>query len=519
MATILHPVLQDLHYKRDDKKRKNVSALDVLNELLVSNAISPEAVRRAHAKLRPPAPNAATETTSTKTPSTVRRRHIALHLYYDGAIYSGLAQNVGQEHDNSIEQALFAALRKAHLVEDREGYSRCGRTDKGVSALGQVIALPLKSAFHPEASLDPEGTQPLTQLPNNSHQSLSIYAPSRKGRIAKEQKEYAYDKILNNLLPPDIRILGWAPVSDEFSARFSATSRTYRYFFRRRSCYDLDRMREGMSRMVGTHDFRNFCKMDVEQVYNFERRVDRAEVVEKDREICYFLVVGQAFLWHQIRNMASVLFSIGRGDEEPSVVDGLLDVKTYPGKPHYPMAVDKPLVLHHCGYPNLEIGYSVTNLWTLSTLWEAQWEELSIAAARIRNAIESLDTRMVSVSDVDSFVDGRLNMLRKKKQIVETVEPLAGRTNEAIVSWTVARKHLADIGWNPDDQDLFGTAHVPILERETGPSYDEKIALLQSSDRRRRRYEENIVKKRKTQEEDQAFYTHKTQQGGSGLVK
>jgi hypothetical protein len=32
-------------------------------------------------------------------------------------------------------------------------------------------------------------------------------------------------------LPNEIRVIGWTEVTPEFSARFSATSRTYRYFF------------------------------------------------------------------------------------------------------------------------------------------------------------------------------------------------------------------------------------------------------------------------------------------------
>ncbi len=49
---------------------------------------------------------------------------------------------------NFISQAfLFDGLLKTRLIESRaiSNYSRCGRTDKGVSAFGQVIALDLRS--------------------------------------------------------------------------------------------------------------------------------------------------------------------------------------------------------------------------------------------------------------------------------------------------------------------------------------------------------------------------------------
>ena len=37
--------------------------------------------------------------------------------------------------------------------------------------------------------------------------------------------------MLNGVLPEEIRVLSWAPVSPDFSARFSCLQRTYKYFF------------------------------------------------------------------------------------------------------------------------------------------------------------------------------------------------------------------------------------------------------------------------------------------------
>ena len=39
--------------------------------------------------------------------------------------------------------------------------------------------------------------------------------------------------ILNSTLPPDIRVLGWATVGPDFSARFNCCEKTYKYFFPR----------------------------------------------------------------------------------------------------------------------------------------------------------------------------------------------------------------------------------------------------------------------------------------------
>jgi tRNA U38,U39,U40 pseudouridine synthase TruA len=199
--------------------------------------------------------------------SRIRTRHIALEVFYDGEHYTGLAENVGQAKDNSVERALFQALVQCQLIESRETahYSRCGRTDKGVSAAGQVVALQLKSAFGPTVAWDAAGQDLLQEddLPNSSLVAQRVWVTPRKAaglRTQKNLKEMAYDQMLNNLLPPTIRVLGWTPVSADFSARFSATGRIYRYVFRPRQM-NVDKMRQGLAGMVGTHDFRNLCKL------------------------------------------------------------------------------------------------------------------------------------------------------------------------------------------------------------------------------------------------------------------
>lgn len=66
------------------------------------------------------------------------KRHVALKICYLGWDYQGLA--VQEDTIKTIETEVFNALLKTRLIESREtsNYHRCGRTDKGVSAFGQV---------------------------------------------------------------------------------------------------------------------------------------------------------------------------------------------------------------------------------------------------------------------------------------------------------------------------------------------------------------------------------------------
>lgn len=130
--------------------------------------------------------------------------------------------------------------------------------------------------------------------------------------------------MLNAILPNDIRVLGWCPVKLDFNARFGTRSRIYRYYFVRRNL-DLKLMLESSKKYIGEHDFRHFCKIDLGNVTNFVRTIIRTDIVKlfdgenEGKEIWYFEIEGQAFLWHQVRYLVAILFLIGSHLEEPTV--------------------------------------------------------------------------------------------------------------------------------------------------------------------------------------------------------
>ena len=77
--------------------------------------------------------------------SRFAQRHIALRIAYIGTDYLGLAWQPDQP--NTVEGRLYEALEKTCLITDRQSCrpSRGGRTDKGVSALGKVMAMYVRS--------------------------------------------------------------------------------------------------------------------------------------------------------------------------------------------------------------------------------------------------------------------------------------------------------------------------------------------------------------------------------------
>lgn len=160
-------------------------------------------------------------------------------------------------------------------------------------------------------------------------------------------------------------------------------------------------MNEACQHLIGQHDFRNLCKMDINNgVINYIRNVFSASVSSPSEandpySICIFTIEASAFLWHQIRCIMGVLFLVGQGNEEPSVVGRLLDVETNPSKPQYSMAADLPLVLYAAHYdastvPRWVFGRSSSVLQSLIGQLHEQWARSAIESAICKSMIDSL---------------------------------------------------------------------------------------------------------------------------------
>jgi tRNA pseudouridine(38-40) synthase len=261
---------------------------------------------------------------------------------------------------------------------------------------------------------------------------VSCRVRSALPKLATENKvaEMDYCTMLNNVLPADIRVLGWCTVTEEFSARFSASSRTYRYFFIKKKL-NVAAMQEAASLLIGKHDFRNFCKIDVANVSNFVREIYYAKItpfldssgsnpqsvnsIDMEDGLWMLELNGIAFLWHMVRCIMAVLFSVGRGEEEPEIVTAMFDVEGIcSSKPVYQMANEEPLVLHRCVFENLEMRFQPKVLWNLTSHFHNIIESHVIAVARARNALQFIENLEISQSDVDEFV-GKLRNRSDKK--------------------------------------------------------------------------------------------------------
>lgn len=261
----------------------------------------------------------------------IHTRFIALRFAYMGWNYNGLAYQYEPTPLPTVEEEILAAMEKAKLVSAADpgvcDFSRCGRTDKGVSALNQVISLRVRSTVEPEKQSD----------------------------ASFDAQEIPYLTILNALLPPDIRMTAVClRPPPNFDARFSCSYRHYKYLFSSKGL-DVGLMAQAAQLYEGVHDFRNFCKIDgLKQITNHFREVFLAKIERVNDDFYVFDLKGLAFLWHQVRCMIAILFLVGQGLESPSVITELLDIGRYPRKPVFEMANDIPLVLYDCVFPEME---------------------------------------------------------------------------------------------------------------------------------------------------------------------
>lgn len=331
--------------------------------------------------------------------SRYHKRHVAIKLAYLGWNYHGFASQESTE--NTIEAHFLAALVKACLIENRTdcNYSRCGRTDKGVSAFGQVVSLNVRSNLAEGLGIMKSGDQEKVR--------------ERIFEKGKELQEIPYTHVLNKLLPPEIRVIAWEPVEQDFDARFSCQYRTYKYFFPAANL-DINAMNDAAQKLVGQHDFRNFCKMDVANgVVNFKRELLSITVSKLESELkscdgfdmCEITISGSAFLWHQVRCMVAVLLMIGQNLENTEVIHWMLDIKQCPRRPQYNMASEIPLVLYDCSYEKLSWQHEPAILDSLIKEFQGQWATNAVKATMLKGLLRSLENSPVTTPIIDNEGD------------------------------------------------------------------------------------------------------------------
>jgi len=204
-------------------------------------------------------------------------RNIKLTIEYDGTDFCGWQI---QASDRTVQEEIERSM--SMLIDSPVRITGAGRTDSGVHALAQAANFKTDS-----------------ELP------LDVFV--RGG---------------NSRLPHDVRIVSAEEVADDFSARYSAKSRLYRYVITkrqkavgRRYCWyywnplNIEKMNAACTAILGTQDFQSFCQAKAE-VDHYLCDVHYAFWRETKDELV-FEIRANRFLHNMVRILVGTMVEIG----------------------------------------------------------------------------------------------------------------------------------------------------------------------------------------------------------------
>lgn len=220
---------------------------------------------------------------------------IGLGVEYDGSQYHGWQAQTGL---HTVQQMIEQALSR---VADTAITVVCaGRTDTGVHATNQII------------HFDTDKTRDMRSWVHGTNASL----------------------------PKDICVKWAKEMPDDFHARYSALSRSYRYVIYNGSIrpallrsnitwqyrqLDHRLMHEAAQFLLGENDFTSFRSVEC-QSHTPMRNVHHIKVTRKG-DMLYIDICANAFLHHMVRNIAGVLIAVGSAKKPVSWVDEVLQAK------------------------------------------------------------------------------------------------------------------------------------------------------------------------------------------------
>jgi tRNA pseudouridine38-40 synthase len=220
----------------------------------------------------------------------------ALKLEYDGTRFVGWQRQItGASVQSVLEEAL--AKLEGHPV----GTVCAGRTDAGVHAAGQVA--------HADLQRDMPGAKWVSAL--NYH-----------------------------LKAHPVAVLRAVVVPADFSARFSAIGRAYRYRILNRPAraalarhlvwhvpakLDAEAMQQAANLLLGRHDFTSF-RASACQANSPLRTLDRLQVISTGEHLEIY-AEARSFLHHQVRNLVGSLKLVGEGRWQPDDMRRVLEAR------------------------------------------------------------------------------------------------------------------------------------------------------------------------------------------------
>lgn len=255
-------------------------------------------LRRATA--REPAPTVTlfeTDPTAFEGPAGPSTR-VRMTIAYEGSGFKGFAW---QPHGlRTVAGVLAAAVEK--VLKHPVRFTVAGRTDAGVHAWGNVV--------HFDTPID-AGTLDLVTL----------------------------QRALNKMLRPSVVVRSAEVAPSDFSARFSAVARRYRYTVLNRDVpdpflvtttwqveapLDLRSMQAACDPLLGEHDFSSFCRRPPDASGSNVRRLYEARWLDLGDGLLRFEVEASSFCQQMVRAVVGTLVDVGLGKKRAGDIAWIL---------------------------------------------------------------------------------------------------------------------------------------------------------------------------------------------------
>lgn len=255
---------------------------------------------------------------------------IALKIGYDGRAFFGHQR---QPNARTVEGECLVALRSAKVLRtpDESFFRSASRTDRGVSAIGNVIAF--NTAFEPDA-------------------------------VVGAFNDRARD------------VWAWAvsPVPDAFHPRH-AVERWYRYHLF--EPFSLAAMREAADAFVGEHDFRWFTSDP-----SRDRLAVRAVDITREDGLTRVDVRAPSFRRNMVRRIIAALVAHARGETDLPEILAALE-----GRRHdFGMASPEPLFLMDVSY---EFSFRTCLKPKVDAEWRRAYEDANLDLLLVRSLREA----------------------------------------------------------------------------------------------------------------------------------
>lgn len=215
---------------------------------------------------------------------------VAMKVAYDGRAFHGQARQPGLP---TVEREILLALSLAHAIRGTKSskFQSASRTDRGVSALGNVVAF--------ESRLPP--------------------VPTVRAFNSKSRNVWAW---------------AVAEVSPTFSAR-RARDRSYRYVLP--GHHDESWLGEALQIFVGEHDFRNFTRDRERTVLS----IDEARASREGEDVVLDFR-ARRFAWNLVRRLVAAALQVESGRESIQDVERALRPDN---RSDFGLAPAEPLIL------------------------------------------------------------------------------------------------------------------------------------------------------------------------------